>query len=92
LVAAAHQSLWHPDYRPSLFTTVLLNSFAFAFSLADRYVEAERCYLELGDHRVTNRPWDEHDDGPKIGFVTWRDYVFGSLEYERNRSGSRSSH
>jgi hypothetical protein len=83
IVAAAHASLWHPSYQPSLFTTQLLNTFAYVLSLADRYVEAERCFADLGDHRIYPRPWDEDDDGVAKAFVKWRRYVIESLEHQR---------
>jgi hypothetical protein len=82
IVAAAQASIWHPSYRPSLFTTLLLNTFAFALAKADRYVEAERCFADLGDHRVYPRPWTG-DGGPAKSFLHWRRYVIESLQHHR---------
>lgn len=75
IVAAAHASIWHPDYRPSLLTPIALNVFAKMFALADRFAEAERCFAAIGEDRVTRRPWDEHKDGTAAGYQALRDYV-----------------
>ena len=79
LVAAAHQSLWHPDYRPTVQTRILLNNFAFAFALADRFDEAERCFAEIGDDRVTRRPWGDGNESAAKSFLRLRTYVRANL-------------
>jgi hypothetical protein len=78
LVAVAHQSIWHPAYQRSFRTPTLLNGFAFAFALADRFVEAERCFAELGDHLLLEWPWERLGD-PGRKLVTLRDYVRSNL-------------
>ncbi len=73
IVAAAHQSIWHPSYQRTLATPYLWNRFALAFSLADRFAEAERCYQEIGTRYFIDYGWD-----PKY-FAKLRDYVASNL-------------
>ena len=57
LLAAAEQSIWHPDYRRTLATPHLWNRFALAFSLADRFQEARHCFDLIGDAYFTDGGW-----------------------------------
>jgi hypothetical protein len=76
LVAVAHQSLWHPNYQRTVLTPVLLNNFAYAFAMADRFAEAERCFAEIGDDLVTDGPWPGSNGS---GFLRLRAYVRHNL-------------
>lgn len=73
LVAAAHQSIWHPDYQRTVATPYLWNRFALAFSLADRFQEARRCFDLIGDEYYTDSGWS-----PSY-FEKLRDYVDSKL-------------
>jgi hypothetical protein len=73
LVAAAHQSIWHPSYQRTLATPYLWNRFALAFSLADRFAEAERLFQEIGDDYYTDSGWSP------ATFVRLRNYVRSNL-------------
>ncbi len=73
IVAAAHQSIWHPSYRPTPASPHLWNRFALAFSLSDRFHEAERCFQLIGDNLHTDGTWDLDY------FLKLRDYVRGNL-------------
>jgi hypothetical protein len=58
LVAAAQQSIWHPDYRRTLATPHLWNRFAMAFGLADQFQEAKRCFDLIGDDLFAGSFWN----------------------------------
>lgn len=79
LVHAAEQSIWHPAFEPAGGTVALLNTFAYALSLADRFTEAERCYARIGDDLVTAHPWDYYGH-PVRKFIAMRDYVRSRLD------------
>jgi hypothetical protein len=74
LVAAAHQSIWHPDYRPVGGVAADVNAFAYAFGLADRFTEAQRCFDTIGEDRITRRPWS-YGGRPANIFCNIRSYV-----------------
>lgn len=73
LVAAAEQSIWHPDYRKTVATPYLWNRFGLAFSLADRFQEARRCFDLIGENYYTDSGWS-----PSY-FLKLRDYVDSKL-------------
>jgi hypothetical protein len=77
LVAAAHQSIWHPDYRPVGGSPNDLNHFAMAFALADRFTEAQRCFDVIGEHLVTRFPWSYYGDSTAM-YRKLRRYVASS--------------
>jgi hypothetical protein len=79
LVHAAEQSIWHPQFAPAGGSVMLLNRFAYAFSLADRFAEAERCFERIGDRLVTRYPW-HYGGRPGTVFLEMRAYVRGQLE------------
>jgi hypothetical protein len=78
--AAAHQSLWHPAYQPSLLTASVLNQFARALARADRFLAADRCFAALGT-TITGSPWEDSGDDAVADFRHWRSYVRESIEY-----------
>jgi hypothetical protein len=82
IVQAAYQSIWHPSYQRSALTPLLLNEFAYAFSYADRYVEAERLFQEIGDDGVTPSPWQYERMPADELFLSLRGYVRESLSEE----------
>lgn len=73
IVAAAHQSIWHPAYQRTLATPFLWNRFALAFALADRFAEAERCFQAIGTQYFADSGWEPSD------FVRLRGYVADNL-------------
>ncbi|GAA1792540.1 hypothetical protein GCM10009682_13050 [Luedemannella flava] len=79
ILAAAHQSIWHPDYQRTRRTPLLLNTFCFAFCVADLYGAADRCFGEIGDNLVTSWPWSQLADDAVTNFKDMRDYVRDNL-------------
>jgi hypothetical protein len=79
VVAAAHQSIWHPDYRRTFLTPEVVNTFAYAFAYADRFAEAERLFQEIGDDGVTPDPWRHDKGGAEQSYVRLRAYVRSKL-------------
>jgi len=73
IAAAAEQSIWHPDYRTTVATPYLWNRFALAFSLADRFQEARRCFDLIGESYYTDNGWSTSH------FLKLRDYVDSKL-------------
>jgi hypothetical protein len=78
LAVMAQQSIWHPDYRETIKTPALWNDFAMAFSLADRFPEAERCFERIGDTLVTRQPWAYRGKAER-SFLKLRSYVRDNL-------------
>lgn len=77
LAHAAAQSIWHLDFDGD--SVGLHNTFGYAFALADRFAEAERCFALIGDDHVTRQPWS-YGGRPEEVYPRMRDYVRSRLD------------
>jgi hypothetical protein len=76
IVAAGEMSVMNPGFITASGWIVALSHFALAYTLLEKWPQAQSCFTRLGPF-ASEFPWAYFDDGPRSAFMNFRKRAMG---------------